>query len=241
MNEWTAWVPIVVLALVVLALAFAVVRLRRQVRSLATEVAAGAEATPRFKAEVLEALAAVTPAPAGVPGDEATYVVTAIAEPEPSPSPSAGSRDRSSPTWCCASPWSRASRWSTACGARSRPRPATGSASRCARRSSGRASSAASTCGPRAGTWPTSSVTRTPHERVPPVSRSLWFAAGAGAGVYVMVRARRVAEAVSLDGLKDRANAAVVGAAGPARGGRRGRGREGNRVAGAAPPRASWT
>ena len=43
------------------------------------------------------------------------------------------------------------------------------------------------------------------------MSRSLWFAAGAGAGVYVMVRARRVAEAVSLDGLKDRANAAVVG------------------------------
>ena len=48
-------------------------------------------------------------------------------------------------------------------------------------------------------------------EQGPRMSRSLWFAAGAGAGVYVMVRARRVAEAVSLDGLKDRASAAVVG------------------------------
>jgi hypothetical protein len=50
-------------------------------------VATGAEATPRVKAEVLEALAAVTPTPAAVPGDEATYVVTAIAEPEAEPFP----------------------------------------------------------------------------------------------------------------------------------------------------------
>jgi len=43
------------------------------------------------------------------------------------------------------------------------------------------------------------------------VSRSLWFAAGAGAGVYAMVRARRLAEAVTIDGLRDRANGALVG------------------------------
>jgi hypothetical protein len=43
------------------------------------------------------------------------------------------------------------------------------------------------------------------------MSRSLWFVAGAGAGVYVMVRARRMAEAVTLDGLRDRAHAAAVG------------------------------
>ena len=43
------------------------------------------------------------------------------------------------------------------------------------------------------------------------MTRTLWFAAGAGAGVYVMVRARRLAEAVSVDGLRDRANGALVG------------------------------
>jgi len=43
------------------------------------------------------------------------------------------------------------------------------------------------------------------------VARTLWFAAGAGAGVYVMVRARRLAEAFTPDGLRDRANAAVLG------------------------------
>ena len=43
------------------------------------------------------------------------------------------------------------------------------------------------------------------------MARTLWFAAGAGAGVYVMVRARRLAEAFTPDGLRDRANAAVVG------------------------------
>jgi Family of unknown function (DUF6167) len=43
------------------------------------------------------------------------------------------------------------------------------------------------------------------------VARSLWFVAGAGAGVYAMVRTRRLAEAVSIDGLRDRAGAAVVG------------------------------
>jgi Family of unknown function (DUF6167) len=43
------------------------------------------------------------------------------------------------------------------------------------------------------------------------VARTLWFAAGAGAGVYVMVRARRLAEAFTPDGLRDRASAAVLG------------------------------
>ena len=41
--------------------------------------------------------------------------------------------------------------------------------------------------------------------------RTLWFAAGAGVGVYAMVRARRLAEAFTPDGLRDRASAAVVG------------------------------
>ena len=41
--------------------------------------------------------------------------------------------------------------------------------------------------------------------------RTLWFAAGAGVGVYAMVRARRLAEAFTPDGLRDRANAAVLG------------------------------
>ena len=41
--------------------------------------------------------------------------------------------------------------------------------------------------------------------------RTLWFAAGAGMGVYAMVRARRLAEAFTPDGLRDRASAAVVG------------------------------
>jgi hypothetical protein len=42
--------------------------------------------------------------------------------------------------------------------------------------------------------------------------RGLWFAAGAGAGVYVMVRARRLAEAFTVDGLRDRWEAVGLGA-----------------------------
>jgi hypothetical protein len=34
--------------------------------------------------------------------------------------------------------------------------------------------------------------------------RSLWFVAGAGAGVYVVVRARRAAEVLTPEGLHDR-------------------------------------
>ena len=43
------------------------------------------------------------------------------------------------------------------------------------------------------------------------MARSLWFVAGAGAGVYAMSRARRMAEAVSADGLRDRLSGLGVG------------------------------
>ena len=42
--------------------------------------------------------------------------------------------------------------------------------------------------------------------------RGFWFAAGAAAGVYGMVKARRAAEVFTVDGLRDRANAAGLGA-----------------------------
>ncbi|CUR54710.1 conserved exported hypothetical protein [metagenome] len=42
--------------------------------------------------------------------------------------------------------------------------------------------------------------------------RGLWFVAGAGAGVYAMVRGRRVAEAASVDGLRDRLSSLALGA-----------------------------
>ncbi|CAN5391427.1 hypothetical protein BH11ACT8_BH11ACT8_11220 [soil metagenome] len=44
------------------------------------------------------------------------------------------------------------------------------------------------------------------------MSRTVWFVAGAGAGVYAAFRARRAAEALSVDGLRDRVGAAYVGA-----------------------------
>jgi hypothetical protein len=44
------------------------------------------------------------------------------------------------------------------------------------------------------------------------VRRGLWFLAGAGAGVYAMTRARRLAEALTVDGLTDRLHAVGVGA-----------------------------
>jgi hypothetical protein len=44
------------------------------------------------------------------------------------------------------------------------------------------------------------------------MNRGLWFVAGAGAGIYSMIRARRAAEALTADGLKDRLGAAAVGA-----------------------------
>jgi hypothetical protein len=42
--------------------------------------------------------------------------------------------------------------------------------------------------------------------------RGFWFVAGAGAGVYVMIRARRAAETFTPDGLRDRAAGLSVGA-----------------------------
>jgi hypothetical protein len=43
------------------------------------------------------------------------------------------------------------------------------------------------------------------------VNRSVWFVAGAGAGVYAMVRGRRAAEALTADGLRDRLGGLAVG------------------------------
>ena len=44
------------------------------------------------------------------------------------------------------------------------------------------------------------------------MGRGLWFAAGAGTGVYAMVRARRLAEAFTPEGLADRLGALALGA-----------------------------
>jgi hypothetical protein len=52
------------------------------------------------------------------------------------------------------------------------------------------------------------------------VRRGFWFVAGAGAGVYAVLRARRAAEALSPDGLRARA-AGLGGAAPPFVGGAR--------------------
>jgi hypothetical protein len=41
--------------------------------------------------------------------------------------------------------------------------------------------------------------------------RGLWFAAGAGAGIYALVRGRRAAEVLTVEGLQDRAGALAVG------------------------------
>jgi hypothetical protein len=44
------------------------------------------------------------------------------------------------------------------------------------------------------------------------MSRTFWFAAGAGAGVYVLTRARRAAEVLTVDGLRDRVSGAAAAA-----------------------------
>jgi hypothetical protein len=44
------------------------------------------------------------------------------------------------------------------------------------------------------------------------MSRTLWFAAGAGATLYAVNRARRVRDAFTADGLRDRANGLALGA-----------------------------
>ena len=43
------------------------------------------------------------------------------------------------------------------------------------------------------------------------MSRGIWFVAGAGAGVYAMVRGRRAAEALTADGLRDRLGSLELG------------------------------
>jgi hypothetical protein len=43
------------------------------------------------------------------------------------------------------------------------------------------------------------------------VSRLVWFAAGAGAGVYAVARARRVAQALTPEGIADRLSGLSVG------------------------------
>lgn len=42
--------------------------------------------------------------------------------------------------------------------------------------------------------------------------RGVWFLAGAGAGVYAMVKARRAAEAFTPEGLRDRLSGLSLGA-----------------------------
>lgn len=44
------------------------------------------------------------------------------------------------------------------------------------------------------------------------MGRPLWFVAGAGVGVYAAARARRAAEALTADGLRDRLRGWQVGA-----------------------------
>ena len=44
------------------------------------------------------------------------------------------------------------------------------------------------------------------------MSRALWFVAGAGAGAYALVKARRAAEAFTPEGLADRLAGLSVGA-----------------------------
>jgi hypothetical protein len=44
------------------------------------------------------------------------------------------------------------------------------------------------------------------------MSRALWFAAGAGAGIYALTRARRAADVLTPEGLADRLAGLSVGA-----------------------------
>jgi hypothetical protein len=43
------------------------------------------------------------------------------------------------------------------------------------------------------------------------MNRGLWFVAGAGVGIYAMVRGRRAAEVLTVDGMTDRIKGAQVG------------------------------
>ena len=44
------------------------------------------------------------------------------------------------------------------------------------------------------------------------MGRPLWFVAGAGVGVYAAARARRLADSLTTDGLRDRARSLRLGA-----------------------------
>ncbi|MCB0906131.1 MAG: hypothetical protein KDB63_03305 [Nocardioidaceae bacterium] len=44
------------------------------------------------------------------------------------------------------------------------------------------------------------------------MKRGFWFLAGAGAGVYAMTKARRVAEAFTVEGVRDRVSGAAAAA-----------------------------
>ena len=44
------------------------------------------------------------------------------------------------------------------------------------------------------------------------MARSFWFAAGAGAGVYAMTKARRAAESFTASGMRDRLDGVLLGA-----------------------------
>ena len=43
------------------------------------------------------------------------------------------------------------------------------------------------------------------------MTRGLWFVAGAGVGIYAVVRGRRAAEVLTVDGVTDRIKGAQVG------------------------------
>jgi hypothetical protein len=43
------------------------------------------------------------------------------------------------------------------------------------------------------------------------MNRGLWFVAGAGAGIYAVIRGRRAAEVLTVDGMTDRLKGAQVG------------------------------
>jgi len=43
------------------------------------------------------------------------------------------------------------------------------------------------------------------------MNRGLWFVAGAGVGIYAVVRGRRAAEILTVDGMTDRLKGAQVG------------------------------
>ena len=136
----------------------------------------------------------------------------------------------------------------TAYAAPWRPRPATGSGSRCGARSSAPASSGAPTSArpaatgrPRQRAGLTASAAESPQTLAAsrsagtPHEAGLWFVAGAGAGVYAMVRGRRAAEALTVDGLQRPAGAASsLGARLFRDEVAQGTAEQGNRVAGAA-------